>query len=80
MELLNLEFHVLFLLILCLMNLFFSYHSFKKRRQVKTLVSGLINIALSTFFPWTIGPVLLAIGIIQLFISFMNVVKVQSAK
>ncbi|MDC3416558.1 hypothetical protein [Aquibacillus salsiterrae] len=66
----SLEFMVL--LLVFGLNTFWSLLNFKNKKYLLQVVSGIVSITVSAFFAWTIGPLMLAIGVIQLFIGAMN--------
>lgn len=68
------------MLLAFIINTYVSYLNFKARVYFYVFIAGIINIAISSVFAWSIGPIMMALGVIQIFIGIINPIKVRSTQ
>ncbi|KGX91683.1 hypothetical protein N781_03805 [Pontibacillus halophilus JSM 076056 = DSM 19796] len=70
----------IYLSLLASFNLLFGIYSFRANRNGNVALSGFIHMGLSFGFAFTIGPLLLALGILQVFAGLLNSFTLPVAK
>ncbi|MGI8314112.1 hypothetical protein [Halobacillus mangrovi] len=60
------------------LSVFWAYHSFRAKRYGMVLIAGMVQIMISPAFAVTIGPVILALGVIQFYVGIVNTKKGES--
>ncbi|MFQ3546041.1 hypothetical protein Q7A53_18320 [Halobacillus rhizosphaerae] len=66
-----------FLLIAAFVNTFSAYVSFRRRKYLYTMLSGVLQIILSIFFAFSIGPVLFGLGSLQIYLGLIHMKKAK---
>ncbi|RWZ60819.1 hypothetical protein EQV77_05860 [Halobacillus fulvus] len=60
--------------------LFWTYRSFKTRKYGVMMLMGLIQVLLSPVFAYSIGPLVMGIGVVQLYMGIANIKRVRAMR
>ncbi|MCA0983715.1 hypothetical protein LCL89_06545 [Halobacillus yeomjeoni] len=66
--------------LIVVISIFWSYHSFRSKRYSMLVLSGMLQTILSPLFAFTIGPILLALGLTQFYMGIVNAKRVKAVR